>query len=101
KVKDRYVSEMLLTAPANESNPTEQQTELEELDYHLNKNIEDLPEKSRAVFKLSRFENYSVNEIATELNISPNTVKYHITYALKTLRLNLRHLCMLILFLFY
>lgn len=100
KVKDRYVSEMLLTAGANEINLTEQQTELDELDHHLNKNIEELPEKCRAVFKLSRFENYSVNEIATELNISPNTVKYHIAYALKALRFNLRHFCVLILFIF-
>jgi RNA polymerase sigma-70 factor (ECF subfamily) len=100
KVKDRYVSEMLLTVGANEINLTEQQTELDELDHHLNKNIEELPEKCRIVFKLSRFENYSVNEIAIELNISPNTVKYHIAYALKALRLNLRHFCVLIFFIF-
>ena len=42
------------------------------------KSIEALPDECRTVFKKSRFEEKKYDEIATELNISVNTVKYHI-----------------------
>ena len=44
--------------------------------------IEQLPDKSKTVFKMSRFENKSYDEIASTLNISVNTVKYHIKNAI-------------------
>ena len=43
---------------------------------------ESLPEECRRVFKKSRFEQKKYEEIAEELNISVNTVKYHIKNAL-------------------
>lgn len=45
-----------------------------------------LPEKQRQVFRLSRIEGFSHQEISDKLNISSNTVKNHITQALKTVR---------------
>lgn len=48
--------------------------------------IENLPEKCRAIFKLSRFENLKNKEIAKQLNISVNTVQTQISIALKNLR---------------
>jgi RNA polymerase sigma-70 factor (family 1) len=94
KVKDRYVQEMEKFSAAA-LNVTELQIDFNELDYHLNKSINDLPEKCREVFRMSRFEHYTVNEIAARLNVSPDTAKYHIAHALKTLRQNLRHLYVL------
>ena len=91
KVKDRYLEEMGKFSEAA-LNVTELQVDFNELDYHLNRSIGDLPEKCREVFKLSRFENYTVNEIAEKLNVSPDTAKYHIAHALKKLRASLRHL---------
>lgn len=44
--------------------------------------IESLPEECRLVFKKSRFEQKKYEEIAEELHISVNTVKYHIKNAL-------------------
>lgn len=44
--------------------------------------IESLPEECRRVFKKSRFEQKKYEEIADELHISVNTVKYHIKNAL-------------------
>ena len=89
--KDAYVAEMMKVAESAES-PIEQGVEFSELDFHVNKSIDALPEKCREVFTMSRYENYSVREIAEKLNISPETAKYHIAHALKTLRLNLKHI---------
>lgn len=48
-----------------------------------------LPEKMRAVFELSRKEKMSHKEIATQLNLSEQTVKKQINNALKILRVKL------------
>jgi RNA polymerase sigma-70 factor, ECF subfamily len=61
-----------------------------ELELKINDSIEHLPEECRNVFKLSRYENLSYDEIAGRLGISVNTVRYHIKNALSTLRTNLR-----------
>lgn len=53
---------------------------------HLKKAIEELPDKRREVFKLSRYHGLTYDEIANELCISKNTVRVHITKALTTLR---------------
>ena len=45
-----------------------------------------LPDKCREVFKLSRTENLSNQEIATQLNISVKTVEAQITKALKRIK---------------
>lgn len=70
--------------------------ELEEEIHHA---IRNLPEVCRKVFIKSRFEGKKYEEIATELNISVNTVKYHIKSALSSLHSELgRYLIILILF---
>ena len=58
----------------------------QELEEELERSIEALPEECRVVFKKSRFEQKKYEEIARELNISVNTVKYHIKNALSFLQ---------------
>jgi RNA polymerase sigma-70 factor (family 1) len=48
--------------------------------------IEELPAQCQQVFKLSRFNNLSHNEISAQLSISPKTIETHISKALKYLR---------------
>jgi len=48
--------------------------------------VEKLPEKAKLVFKYSREEQLSVSEIANKMELSPKSVEYHMTKALKTLR---------------
>jgi RNA polymerase sigma-70 factor, ECF subfamily len=51
--------------------------------------IENLPDKCKKIFKLSRFENKSYEEIASTLSISINTVRTQMSRALEKLRLDL------------
>jgi RNA polymerase sigma-70 factor (ECF subfamily) len=48
-----------------------------ELNDRMQKEINKLPEKCRAVFELSRHQGYSTVQIAEALNISPKTVEVH------------------------
>jgi len=56
-----------------------------ELKLKLYKEIDQLPEQCKKVFKLSRFEGKKKHEIAEELGISVKTVKNHLNRALKSL----------------
>ena len=49
-----------------------------------------LPPKTREVFTLSRFEKYSVKDIAQHLNLTEKAVEYHITRSLKQMRISLK-----------
>jgi len=60
-----------------------------ELEDKINHSIDDLSEECRQVFELSRFDQLRYEEIAVKLNISVNTVKYHIKSALSKLRTDL------------
>lgn len=57
----------------------------QELEGEIMEAIGRLPDECRRVFRLSRFEERKYEEIAKELNISVNTVKYHIRRALALL----------------
>ena len=65
-------------------------TEYNELKQRIEACIEDLPDQCKKVFKLSRQENKSYNEISEKLNITVKAVEANISRALKTLRKNLK-----------
>lgn len=60
-----------------------------------------LSEQTRRAFILSRFENKSNKEIAEEMEISIKGVEYHISKALKVLRVTLKDYLPLFYFFFY
>ncbi len=60
--------------------------ETSELEKKLMGAIDALPERCRIVFNLSRFEEMSYQQIATELEISVKTVENQISKALRLLR---------------
>ena len=73
----------------------------QELEDELLRGIEDLPPECRTVFKKSRFEQKKYEEIASELGISVNTVKYHIKNALAFLQKRMdNYLKLLVLYIF-
>lgn len=61
-----------------------------ELELKISECIEKLPEECRSVFELSRFNNLKYSEISEKLNISVNTVKYHMKNALSKLSTELK-----------
>lgn len=74
----------------NQSLETEATVQYKELYLAFEKALQQLPPKTRDVFKMSRFEHLSIKEIAFRLNISEKAVEYHITSSLKALRSNLK-----------
>lgn len=60
--------------------------EAKELEIVFNEEIAKMPDTMRKSFLLSRYENKSVNEIASELSMSEQTIKNNISQALARLR---------------
>ncbi len=56
----------------------------------LRETLDSLGGKTDRIFSLSRFEGMTNSEIAEELGIAEKTVEYHISRALKALRLSLK-----------
>lgn len=56
----------------------------------MERTLSALPEQTRRVFEMSRYEAMPVKDIATQLALSSKTVEYHITKSLKALRLALK-----------
>jgi len=92
------LDELTNITPATE-NSTSNWLDEKELRTQLEKCIDKLPERCRIVFLLSRDENKTYAEIATELNISQKTVEAHVSKALSTLRHDLKIAAPLLLFL--
>lgn len=72
-------------------NFTEDELNQNELMNSVEKLLHDLPKKTQTVFKLSRYENKSVKEIADIMQLTEKAVEYHITKSLKLLRHHLRN----------
>lgn len=51
--------------------------------------LDKMPEKTRMIFTMSKFGMYTNDEIATEMQLSGKAVEYHITQAVKKLRVRL------------
>ncbi|OLY93835.1 RNA polymerase sigma-70 factor, ECF subfamily [Cnuella takakiae] len=66
--------------------PAELALESKQLAQDIEQTISRLPEKCRVVFRLSREQNLSNQEIADKMNLSVSTVEKHIAKALKKLR---------------
>ena len=75
-----------------EDNHTANWVDYETTRQRLEKTIQQLPEKCRLVFRISREKGLTEKQIAGELNISTKTVEAHIGKALKVLRTSLQNL---------
>ncbi len=73
----------------------------DEVESIIRETLKLLPEQTRQIFLLSRFENKSNKEIAEQMGISIKGVEYHISKALKALRITLKDYLPLFYFFFY
>ncbi|MGE8381201.1 MAG: RNA polymerase sigma-70 factor, partial [Sphingobacterium sp.] len=69
-----------------------------DLDKKLRVALAELPEKSRTVFELSRFQEMKYKDIATTLDLSIKTVEGHMSKVLRHLRVELMDYLTLIIF---
>lgn len=85
RVKERGEPHVIAaTAPFGPS--ADARVEESEIDVALREAMEDLPERSRVVFEMSRVQGLKYSEIAESLGISIKTVEAHMGKALKHLR---------------
>jgi RNA polymerase sigma-70 factor (ECF subfamily) len=89
--KSSALTEKLLLDLSVLRNITEEEILANELERFTENVISKLPAQQRIIFKLSRVEGLSHQEIASQLEISPNTVKNHMVEALKTLKAKLKY----------
>jgi RNA polymerase sigma-70 factor (ECF subfamily) len=70
----------------------------DEIQHILNETLEKMPQKTRQIFFLNRFDGLSYNEIALKMNVSQKTIEFHISKALRALRFALKDFICLLLF---
>jgi len=62
----------------------------QEVQQLVNEALASMPEQTREIFIRSRFDNQTHKQISDELGLSTKSVEYHITKALKVLRITLK-----------
>ncbi len=63
---------------------------ISEIQKLVEQTLAEMPERTRTIFMLNRYENKSYKEIALLMNITPKGVDFHISKALKMLQTNLK-----------
>lgn len=89
-VEHRYALKVSET-PVRNLNTTQHQVEYDETFGLIDREINKLPDTTQEIFRLSRFDKYSNEEIASRLQLSVKSVEYHVTQALKKLRVRLKY----------
>jgi RNA polymerase sigma-70 factor (family 1) len=84
KFMQHYKQQPVTEIPQDELNE-------EQLLVLIENHLQELPEKTQTIFKLSRYEHKSVKEIAGHMQLTEKAVEYHITKSLKLLRQHLRN----------
>ena len=100
-IKNRYTHQdyaaYCRTVATEADHRTENELAATDLAGALHASLTHLPSHTREIFQLSRFENQTVPEIAGRLKLTPKAVEYHITRALKLLRVSLKDFLLVLL----
>ena len=86
KMKTRKFLTLLCHKAELKDDACEHGIDYNDLEKHYLNLIEQLPPRRKIIFKLSRLEGYSYNEISDRLHISVNTVENQISAALRFFR---------------
>ena len=82
----KFCDEEELQTVESENSDADNDIKAAELEAAVIDTINHMPEKSKKVFLMSRYEQLSYNDIAGQLGVSIKTVEAHISAALKLLR---------------
>ena len=96
-VKDKYQEDMAFLAEGQMELSAENKLIIKDLNKEIDEALQDLPEKMRQIFRMSRMQEKTIREISAELGLSAQTVKNQISAALKMLKERLSYLPFLIL----
>ncbi len=88
--KEKYSTHIKTTEEESMYINGEHATIAKELSDAIQAAVAQLPEKSRQIFILSRFEHKSIREIASIVGLSDKAVEYHMTKCLKAMRVYLK-----------
>lgn len=89
-VQEKYWDYYKTYVPQKE-NATQIVVEYDDLLEAIEQGMEQLPEKSKSVFRMHRMEGWSIPEIASKLNLSEKAIQYHLTQSVKKLRVHLKN----------
>ncbi|GAA4454633.1 hypothetical protein GCM10023189_21360 [Nibrella saemangeumensis] len=87
--EEHYLDQLRQFFP-DEGFATIEAVQLNELTEALQQALAQLPDKTREVFILNRFEHLTIREIAQRLNLSEKAIEYHLSRSTGFLRRNLR-----------
>jgi len=87
--RDKKVYDFIKEAAEGQFATITTKSETSEIEVLLHQAIERLPAKRKTIFRLSKFENKSYNEISTLLHISKHTINDHIAKANRFLKKHL------------
>lgn len=96
KIKERHTQKIL--SENNIQHNIEEILDANELSEKIEQSINELPDKRKEIFRLSREEGLKYREIAEKLNISIKTVETQMSLAIKHLREKLKNINSILLF---
>lgn len=96
----RKLKQGVLERFPQEDESTEQLLNLRECESSIREAVESLPPQQQLIYRLSKQEGRSREEIADLLHISPHTVKNHLLRALKQIRTKLHYPLIILISLF-
>lgn len=93
-LENRYEENQIAVHPAEDAVDSELENRIctEELNLFIRATIEKMPPQRQKIYKMSRYDGKSNEEIANELSINKRTVENHLTRALTDIRGTLKHL---------
>ena len=95
QIQESYQSHVLASVNYGIVDNTDYLLRHNELSDAFDRGVSLLPSKTAQVFRMSRMEHLSVNDISEQLHISKKAVEYHITQSLKSIRFYLKEYLLL------
>ena len=85
-----YVETLTESVEASNYDNADKRIAYQDLENRLNNHLQLLPSRCKEIFLMSRMQHFSNLEIAQKLGINKRTVENQLTYALHSIRLNMK-----------